>query len=48
MWLDIDPATGELVVKDADLFDYESNFDNNLLPLQIRAFVQDNGTPGKI
>lgn len=36
-------AAGELIVKDGSMFDFESNSENGLLPLQLRAYVSDNG-----
>lgn len=46
-WIRIDEVSGELIVKNGELFDYESNFENGRLPLQIRAYVRDNGVkPG--
>ena len=48
-WISIDEVTGDLIVKDGELFDYESNFENGRLPLQIRAYARDNGVkPGKL
>ena len=42
-------SAGELIVKDGSMFDFEFNSENGLLPLQLRAYVSDNGVdPSKL